>query len=185
MLGNGIPWYKQVWHALLQIPAVRDGSDLLPVTHTLGSAGLWLPARAVEPKVLHSFPVGVQKAQDQGLLEYHPPSVYAGGLWQLCAIASEGKRVCTQPILYKDGTKYHARKYFGFTCFTRAMHVWVVTVDDRSIQPDLHICTPPKLQPLPAPACGRSVGCLQLHHLRAHDRPQSPLLVQPCVIAVP
>ena len=51
VVGNGIPWYKQI--TFIADPAVRDRSDLLPVTYTLGSACLWLPARAVEPKVLH------------------------------------------------------------------------------------------------------------------------------------
>ena len=42
-----------------------------------------------------------------------------------------------------------------------------------------------------ASPCAKEVGRLpaaalvcNVHHFRAHDRPQSPLLVQPCVIAV-
>ena len=48
------------------------------------------------------------------------------------------------------GAKYHAREYFGFTCFTRSMQV----------------CR------LPA-----ATFVCNVHHLRALDRPQSPLLV--------
>ena len=48
------------------------------------------------------------------------------------------------------GAKYHAGEYFGFTCFTRSMQV----------------CR------LPA-----ATFVCNVHHLRALDRPQSPLLV--------
>ena len=48
------------------------------------------------------------------------------------------------------GAKYHARAYFGFTCFTRSMQV----------------CR------LPA-----ATFVCNVHHLRALDRPQSPLLL--------
>ena len=72
-------------------PAVRAASDLPPVTLTLGSPGLWLPAIAVEPRGLNSFLVGVLLALRQGLVEGHAPGVCVGDRLQSYAIASGDK----------------------------------------------------------------------------------------------
>ena len=78
--------------------AVRFACELPPAPHPLGSAGLWLLARAVEPRVLNSFPVVVLPALCPGL-EYHAPGVYAGDRSHSRAIASEGKRKASCPIV--------------------------------------------------------------------------------------